>query len=75
MELQHKRDGGMISQGIGWGSWSNLWAYRVKLDVIEKTIEPQLPFLSLHSIINSFQKSDEVVNARGSARHGRLQYA
>ena len=24
MELQRERDGCMISQGIGWGSWSNL---------------------------------------------------
>ena len=72
MELQRERDGGMISQGIGWGVGQTVWANRVWPDVNGETHESSDTFCSLHSIINSFQKLVEAVNALGKARHGRL---
>ena len=72
MELQREKDGGMISQGIGRGVSQTPWANRVWLDVNGETHEPSATFSPLSSIINFFQKLDEVVNALGRARHGSL---
>ena len=69
MGLQRERDGGMIFQGIGWGGGQPL-NLRVRPDVKGRTLEPQLPFFPLSSIINFFHKLFESVNALGRARYG-----
>ena len=45
MGLQRERDGGMISQGIGWG-FSQPLSLRVRTDVNGRTLEPLATFLS-----------------------------
>ena len=73
MELQCERDGGMILQGTGWGVSQIPWANRVWPDVNRRTHgNLSYPFCPLSSIIDFFQKVDELVNALGRARHGSL---
>ena len=68
---QRERDGGMISQGIGRGKYSNLWANGENPNVKGRTHKAvNYPFCLLWPIIYLFQKLVELVNALGMEEYG-----